>query len=233
MLALLTTFALGVSAQHHLEHPEYYLGVRAGAMASTVMFSPEVAHMTPITSACTLSPTGGLAFRYVGQKSCGLQVEVNYQQRGWAEKDEDAQYIRRLHYVEVPMLMHLHFGKGIGRFLFSLGPQIGYCVLDDGGNGVVVNYRGDEYGPVRAFDWGIAAGVGGQVRTRRAGNYEIEARFAFGLGSLFSKEDTDFKTLSNPMELSVTVGWYMPLSSSKRSKEQGTRSKEYNDNIKK
>lgn len=213
MLVVLMTFALRVSAQQHLEHPEYYLGVRAGVMASTVMFSPEVAHMTPITSACTLSPTGGLVFRYVGQKSCGLQVEVNYQQRGWAEKNEDEQYIRRLHYVEVPMLMHLHFGRGIGRFLFSLGPQIGYCVLDDGGNGVEVNYRGDEYGPVRAFDWGIAAGIGGQVRTLRAGNYEIEARFAFGLGSLFSKENTDFKTLSNPMELSVTVGWYMPLRS--------------------
>ena len=121
LLAILLLLpSLFVAAQPRLTTPEIYFGVHGGAMASMVNFSPSVTQraLTPYMGA-----TAGLVFRYARHKYCGLQVELNWMQKGWREQETD--YQRRLDYIELPFLAHINFGKQ-WRGFFNIGPQIGY-----------------------------------------------------------------------------------------------------------
>ncbi len=196
------------SAQPRLRQPEIYFGVQAGAIASTVHFSPKVENMTPLTKTALLGANGGFVFRYSGQKCCAVQVELNYMQRGWREKNEEGYYTRALHYIEVPFLMHIYFGSPQWRGFFNLGPQIGYCVYDNKGQGPEQTVNTYQYNAIeRPFDWGVAGGLGGYYRSRNAGTYQLEVRFNYSLGSLFADSAEDYFSASSSMNLSLNLAW--------------------------
>ena len=191
---------MSIHAQPRLTQPENYLGVHGGVSAGTVLFNPRVANMTPITNACVLGGNGGLVFRYAGHKYCALQMELNYQHRGWATGNESIGHTYyNLHYVELPILMHLNFGNTLCRWFFNFGPQIGYCVLDES---KAIDHP---------FDWGLAAGTGINFHTRRAGVYELEVRFDYSFGGVYGTDVTDSYKIASPMDLSINLGWYMPI----------------------
>ena len=197
----LVLFSLTAQAQPRLREKEYWIGVHGGVSASSVLFSPSRDDMTPIYNACVLGGNGGLAFRYAGHKYCSFQVELNYQHRGWATTGNDsvAATSHSLHYVEVPIFMHLNFGSEVCRWFFNLGPQIGYCVADE------------KHSIDKPFDWGLAAGTGLYVRTKHAGVYELEVRFNYSFGGVYGTGVTDTYTIASPMDLSANLGWYLPL----------------------
>lgn len=127
-------------------------------------------------------------------------MEVNYQHRGWATgNDTIARTRHNLHYVEVPIFMHLNFGSEVCRWIFNLGPQIGYCVKDEA------------HSIDKPFDWGLAAGTGFYVKTKHAGVYELEVRFNYSFGGVYSTNITDKYHMASPMDLSLNLGWYMPI----------------------
>ncbi|MBR6065568.1 MAG: PorT family protein [Paludibacteraceae bacterium] len=201
-------------AQPRLRAREFYLGVHGGVTASSVLFNPAVSNMTPITNACVLGGNGGITFRYAGHKYCAFQMELNYVHRGWAEKNAAGDhYERNLHYVNVPILMYLNFGSRTCRWIFNLGPQLGYCVKDEGNKGVLVNGLGQtEYQPIdHPFYWGLMAGTGVSFPTVRAGIYEIEARFEYAFGGVFGTSLTDHFAMASPMDLSVNFVWMWPI----------------------
>ena len=187
-------------AQPRLKNPEYWIGVHGGVSASSIIFQPAQDYMSPITKACVLGGNGGLAFRYAGHKYCAFQVEINYQHRGWAVGSESGEKTTHsLHYVEVPILMNLNFGNDLCRWIFNLGPQIGYCVKDD--------FQSIE----KPFDWGLAAGTGFYIRTPHAGVYELEIRFDYSFGGVFGTSVTDSYRMASPIDLSLNLGWYFPI----------------------
>jgi hypothetical protein len=210
-LLLCTTAAW---AQPRLRTPEFWLGFHGGVSASTIAFRPGVANMKPITNACVLGGNGGFVFRYAGHKYCHFQMELNYVHRGWAEKNAAGEhYSRNLHYIELPIMMHLNFGSQTCRWFFNLGPQIGYCVKDEGNNGTLVNGSGQtEYQAIdHPFDWGLIAGTGIYFPTRRAGVYQIEARFDYSFGGIFGTGVTDHFSMASPMDLSLNIAWMWPI----------------------
>ena len=182
-------------AQPRLRTPEFYLGVHGGVSAGTVLFSPAESGMFPITKACVLGGNGGFVFRYAGHKYCGFQMELNYEHRGWTQSGTP----HSLHYIELPILMHLHFGSPVCQWFFNLGPQIGYCVKDESST------------ITHPFDWGLTAGTGLLFNTKKAGTYHLEIRYDFSLGGVFGTTVTDKYTMANPMDLSVNLGWVMPV----------------------
>ena len=190
--------AASLAAQPRLKEREFWLGVHGGVSAGTIMFNPSRANMSPITNACTLGGNGGLVFRYAGHKYCAFQTELNYMHRGWAETGS-TRTVYNLHYIELPIFMHLNVGGEQCRWFFNLGPQIGFCVYDE-------NHTIDH-----PFDWGLAAGTGLYIRTRRAGLYQIEARFDFSLGGIYGTSITDAYRMANPMDLSLNLAWLMPV----------------------
>ena len=211
---MLGLMALTVSAQPRLRAPEYWVGVHGGVSASSIIFTPAVSNMTPITNACVLGGNGGLVFRYAGHKYCAFQMELNYVHRGWAETNAAGEhYSRSLHYVELPILMNLNFGSQTCRWFFNIGPQIGYCVKDEGNQGVLVNGAGQiEYQPIdHPFDWGLLAGTGVYVRTRKAGVYQFEVRFDYSFGGIYGTGLIDHFSMASPIDLSVNLAWMWPF----------------------
>ena len=209
-IVVLVLCALGmrVNAQPRLRTPEFWLGVHGGVSASTVLFNPSVAGMSPITNACVLGGNGGLVFRYAGHKYCHFQMELNYLHRGWATKTDEGRTAYNLHYIELPIFMHLNFGSEVCRWFFNFGPQIGYRVWDE-------SNRTDH-----PFDWGLAAGTGLYIRTRKAGLYQLEIRYDFSFGGVVGTSLTDNYSMASPMDLSINLAWMMPIRDRRKAAER-------------
>ena len=214
VFCLLSLFLIPTKAQPRLRTPEYYIGVHGGVSAGTVKFTPTVKYMNQITRSCILGGNGGFVFRYAGHKYCALQMELNYMHRGWGEgNDTIGRYSRSLHYIDLPVMMHLNFGGKICRWFLNLGPQIGYCIQDDGNHGTLVNGEGQaQYDPVtHKFNWGIAAGTGLYFVTPKAGVYQLEVRFDYSFGGIYGTNLTDHFSIASPMDLSLNLGWLFPV----------------------
>ena len=202
---------MALVAQPRLRTPEIYVGAQAGVLASMVNFSPTVEGIDPLTA--PLTPNGGLVFRYAGHKVCAIQVELNYMQRGWHEgiaaTDSTAgvDYRRQLHYIEVPLLMHLYVGKEHWRGFINLGPQVGYCFMDRQ-SGTQSTTDTHQYESIQQrFDWGIAGGVGFYYRHERVGIFQLEARFNYSMGGVFNTHLGDYFSSANPMDLSLNFAY--------------------------
>lgn len=209
-----------VWGQRRLFKPEISLGVQGGYMASMVSFSPAV-RQQPMQ--CFLGPTAGLVFRYAEHKVCGIQVEINYMQRGWQELEKDAEtgmlslgYRRQMDYIEVPLLCHLAFGRRFRGFI-NLGPQVGYMIHEQqNGLSPLPNAWADgldsktahQYAKTeKPFDWGLAGGLGVYYRSRKAGTYQLEGRFNYSLGTCFRSTQMDYFSAANHMNLSLTFAY--------------------------
>lgn len=206
---LLLILSIAVSAQPRLRTPEMYVGAHAGAMASTMIFKPNIANIDIMQSPLTIN--GGLVFRYAGHKVCAIQTELNYMQRGWRETITLGQttmnYTRQLDYIEIPLLMHLYFGKERFRGFFNLGPQIGYCIRDVA-TPLPEGVTAPHYLPIdKPFDWGLAGGLGCYYRTRHIGLFQLEARFNFSMGTTYNNRKVDYFSQSNAMNLSLNFAY--------------------------
>lgn len=194
--------SLPLHAQLQDERSNFSIGVNGGVNLSSVSFDPSIPQKSMIT------PSFGVTARYISEKYfkmiCGLQAELNFSQRGWTEKIEDGSgdtYMRKMNYVEIPLLAHLAFGKDKGngaRFILNLGPQIGFLLSE---NEIYSaswhpemrpNGWGNEYGKKAEvkFDYGIVGGAGAEVRTG-IGNFLIEARYYFGLSDFYHSTKKD------------------------------------------
>lgn len=218
VLLLLLCGSTALWAQPRLQDPEMYIGVHGGVLASMMNWTPSVAGTNQIGQTVLISGNGGLVFRYAGHKYCGLQVELNYMQRGWREKiastltQQGGSYVRRLDYLEIPFLMHIYFGKEYFRGFVNLGPQIGYC-LNESWSGVQHETEREQYRALdHPFDWGIAGGLGMYYRHAKAGIFQLEARFNFSLGNAFADGKMDYFDSSHAMNLSLNLAylWQIP-----------------------
>ncbi len=214
IVGFLLIIAIGAQAQKRLLAPEMYIGVHGGVIGSTVLFNPARETMSPFLNGAILGGTGGLVFRYSEQKCCGIQVELNYMQRGWREAGVNVNgigtnYTRKLHYLEIPFLMHIYFGKPSFRGFVNLGPQIGYCIKEEINNLNPEGYPDQpEYGKImHPFDWGVAGGLGFYYRSRKAGIYQLEVRANYSLGTLFDNTVGADLRMSNSLNVGIHLAW--------------------------
>jgi len=205
-IILLLLVYLAAQAQPRLRQPEIYVGIHGGVLFSLVWFSPRLEGTTIIVDRTLLSGNGGLVMRYNGHKYCGFQLELNYMQRGWREY---ADYERRLDYLEMPWLAHIYFGKKKVRGFLNLGPQIGVLLRESSyGSENEDPEQRKQYEPIaNKFDWGVAGGLGLLFRTTKVGTFQLEARFNYSLGNFYASRASDYFKHSNPMNLSINLGY--------------------------
>jgi hypothetical protein len=55
------------------------------------------------------------------------------------------------------------------------------------------------------FDYGITGGLGVEYRTKKAGAFQLEARYHFGLGNVFNATKKDYFSASNNQAISVSI----------------------------
>lgn len=205
VLLLATGYA---AAQPRLEHSEIYLGAYGGVNASTVFFSPKVGGMTDLLKV-PIGYGGGLMFRYGGHKCCALQVELGYIQRGWREYSQSGgfDYTRTLHYIQLPLLAHVHFGNEHFRGFFNLGPEIGYCLLEQE-KGTQQTASVYQYNKIdHPFDWGVAGGLGFYGKARRVGVFQLEIRAQYSFGSLYNNSRAEHFAASNMLTVGATLAY--------------------------
>lgn len=204
VLVIAMIYANSTMAQLGELRNELAIGFNAGMNMSKVDFSPRIKQTNQQGAAF------GITARYMCEKyfkmMCGIQVELNYSQRGWNELIEDGSmntYNRVMNYVEVPLLAHLAFGKDSRtrgmKFFLNLGPQFAYFISDKenmGGeewntsmrpNGVIYQY-GKEV--ENKLDYGIVAGGGLELSTG-IGHFLVEGRYYYGLGDFYHNTKKD------------------------------------------
>lgn len=200
---LFCLISLSAQAQLQDERHNFSVGVNGGVNLSNVSFDPS------IKQSKLIGPNIGVTARYISEKYfkmiCGIQMEINYSQRGWKESIEDGSgdtYQRAMNYIEIPLMAHLAFGKDKGhgvRFIINLGPQVGFLLSEnekksdpwhpsERPNGV-----NEQYGKMaeNKFDYGIIGGGGLEARTG-IGNFILEARYYFGLSDFYNSTKKDF-----------------------------------------
>ena len=88
----------------------------------------------------------------------------------------------------------------------NLGPEIRYMVADDAtapfSNGAGIQQT---KAIENRFDYGITGGLGVEYRTKKAGAFQIEARYHFGLGNVFNSSKKDEFSTSNNQAISVSL----------------------------
>lgn len=215
MVVMACAFTPSLSSQTHYK-ANLSAGVKGGIEMSRMFFNPSVDQKFPIGF------TFGGIFRYVEENHFGLQVEVNFAQRGWSNnfKDTGYSYRRTLNYIDIPVLAHIYFGRR-GRFFVNLGPQVSFLVSESAKSNFDVNNIGsltDFPGNERTnfqyvtlvenkVDFGICAGIGGEFNITPQNIISIEARFYYGLGNIFKADrQTGFRA-SNQMGIAATVGY--------------------------
>lgn len=196
------------------------IGVKGGVDASHVFFNPGVKQKLPIGA------TAGIQFRYIEESHFGLIAELNFSQKGWKEDYEEAplSYRRTINYLEIPVMAHVYFGRR-GRFFFNVGPQVGFKISDS----VSSNFDYANAGSVPDYpyknrthdqltlpidhkvDFGISAGIGGEFSITRRHAVNLEARFNYGIGNIFSAGRQDPFRASNSMCVSVTAGYWFRI----------------------
>ena len=173
--------------------PEWAFGVNAGVTLSKVSFYPNV----PQSS--YLQNVGGITGRYISEKYWGLQLELNYSQRGWKEDHTDdptIQYTRQINYLEFPMCSYLYFDMSKRfRLFFNAGPQLGFLLSENAtasglpeGTGRLPYY---DMKTEKRLDWGICGGGGLELRTG-IGSFLLEGRYYFGLSNFFNDSKADY-----------------------------------------
>ena len=174
--------------------PEWSYGLNGGMTFSKIGFNTNFS----IPQETIKQFSGGLVVRYISEKHFGIQLELNYSQRGWKEVTDTIyinKYSRSLAYIELPFLTHIYFNldKNV-RLIFTLGPQIGYHI----GEKEIEREINDEYRntsyfdlPVQqSFDYGLKGSGGLEFRTK-AGSIILEGRYYFGLSNIFNSTKAD------------------------------------------
>lgn len=197
----------------------FSIGGNLAVNMNTVSFTPTIKQNSYMGMA------GGFTVRYISEKYfamiCGAQLEINFSQRGWEEKFEEGStnsYKRSMNYVEIPFLAHIAFGSEPTGFQFFIhaGPQIGILLSekesfsDPFDPTHTVNYQ---YGKKvnNKFEYGIAAGLGIEWKTKKAGNFLLEGRYYFGLSDFYSNSKKDYFDRSAHGTISIRLSYLFDL----------------------
>lgn len=217
LLFIIGAIVININAQTHYQG-QFSIGAHGGVDLSRVLFTPSVRQ--------TFQPgfNAGVNVRYTEENHFALVIEANYMQVGWKEDFEKTRfsYSRNIDYIQIPFLAQIYFGKR-GKFFINLGPSVSFKV----GSSIKSNFDYNNVGQIQDFpihtsqqysypvkakvDYGILGGMGGEFSINPKNSIYLEARYYFGLANVLPAGRTDHFRGSNPMCLSVSVGYWFRL----------------------
>lgn len=217
-LFVIMYFCTPTFAQKHYES-RICIGGRAGVSLSRIFFNPGVPQ--------TMLPGAevGITFRYCEEKNFGIIAELNFRQIGWKETFKDAprfKYSHTLNYIQLPVFTHLCFGNEKAKFFFNAGPSISIMLGDyinsnfDYSNIETIqefplknrNYNQYKLKNKNIVDYGISAGIGGELQLFKKQSLTLETRFYYGLGNAFHSGRTELFNSTNGMSVAISAGYW-------------------------
>jgi Outer membrane protein beta-barrel domain len=203
LIFLILVSGFEIYAQDRLINPEVYLGANFGLTESRIMFNPSVGQ------GMLMGYNGGLVFRYIAEKNAGVQLELNYSQRGWTESS--GLYAKQLNYLELPFMTHIYMGKK-NRFFINIGPKISYLLsekelltLTSGSTAVeqISNLQ-------NRFDYGLCGGIG-LLFSLGKNVIQLDSRVNYSLNDIYSNKKSDYFSNSNNFNISVNLAWMLKV----------------------
>lgn len=212
LLPLLFSFVTTSKAQEAFV-PETTIGVKGGANLSQYSFNPSVSQRV------TYGYTGGLVFRHIPLPKLGVQIELNFVQRGWEERVASEQYFtRKLNHIELPFMTHVALGARNTNYILNFGPTASYLL--SGKKGVEAPdeetfgyyYKDIDY----PFMLGLSLGVG-LVQKTPVGVFQLEGRAFQSLSNVF-RHDPDLLSSKN-LSIGLTMSYQIMLQGKNRNRE--------------
>lgn len=198
-----------------------YIGAKGGITESQVRFYPN------IPQEFLMGNTGGLFFRMISEPHIGIQVEVNYIQKGWQEKplisDPTKSYFHQLDYIDIPVMTHVNFGKKAFRIILNLGPSISFLMSDEQGlkpSGTIPSdsEEAQEYWgkPIDTkMDFLFVVGIGMEYHLKGGSAFSLESRVYYSLPNLFDPDNYSYKSSQNN-GVQVTMAYLFQLNRKKK-----------------
>lgn len=173
----------------------------------------------------------GLVIIFNNINNAGLQLEVNFAQKGWLEKIDTLEgsfFKREINYIEIPAYSHFEIGRRMIRPVVIAGPYIGFKIkdkytqnkFDEQVNREEFNHYMQES---RNIDLGIKIGIGLRVNIGKHfgvfGEVHYDLETAGGL-DIF-KDKPDKISASRLTELSGVFGilWHIIPQKQKEKKD--------------
>lgn len=206
IICIIIVSAPFINAQSNDFVPYSIFGIKQGINYSFVNFSPN------IDVGMTLGYKGGLVYKYQNERMVGLQIELNYTQKGWTE-DLDTinnSYSRKLNYIELPFITHIVLGKNALKYYANLGTAVGYLISEK--ESLTINdelYRREYY--EKEIEKKIEfAGLGelGILLNTKIGDFQAGIRYQLSLTDLFeynsNSESSYSQSQNNVFSFSIT-----------------------------
>lgn len=178
----------------------YAFGLKGGADYFRVHFAPSV------RQSLTRGYSAGLAFKYLSLPRAGLQVELNYIQRGWTAAADSGS--RQWQYLELPLLTHVVLGRRRSAFLLNFGPWVSYLLSARDSLTWVTetpNPQSDFGNVPRPWLYGLSLGLGYSLGMPR-GRLQLEGRLSY---SLVNALKGDSFAASRYQVLGLSLGYFI------------------------
>ncbi len=196
------TILSGIKAQSDYKS-ETWIGANGGTTFSMVYFKPMVGQ------SYLMGFHGGLVFKHIAEKSLGVQAEFNYSQRGWSESS--GLYSRRLDYIEIPFLTHIHFGNKV-QFYLNIGPKVGFFIGDvvlHNSNGIPDKEQ-QKLTVSQKLDYGFCGGPGLLFKFGEQ-SIQIDIRANYSISNFYPADNLSYFDNSNHMNASVSLAWMFKI----------------------
>ena len=187
--------------------PETTIGIKLGANFSKIIFD------TLISQSLLQGFNGGVVFEFISEPHLGIQLELNYSQKGWSENlDSSNIYRRKLNYLEFPFMTRIEIGNGNTKFTINLGAYFSYLIYETQtmkiiNKNEIRNYYNNKID--NNFEYGLCFGLG-LMRKTSIGNFELEFRFNQGLSNIFDSNRYSISTSQNQV-ISVSLFYLIKL----------------------
>ncbi len=221
---------------------DFSVGVNGGYVMSSVKFTPKVpqGQHGGMTGGVSFRYVCEKYFKTI----CSVYAEVNYAQTGWKEDiltkenepvliagtQEALAYSRTINYVQVPVFAHLAWGReerGLN-FFVNAGPQFGVYLSESTKTNFNLSTEIDESTPrvssvvaqdtmavKHKFDYGIALGIGAEYSIPKVGHILAEARYYYGLGSIYGTTKRDYFGTSNFGQIVLKLSYLFDITRTK------------------
>ncbi|WP_416864433.1 MAG: porin family protein [Imperialibacter sp.] len=100
-----------------------YFGLRGGAHFSEVLFSDTFRPVIMQTSFVYGKQYGAVGKLFLAEHA-GIQMEVNYIEKGYKQLLDSGFYTTKMNYLEIPLLMNAYLGKQKTQFFVNMGPYL-------------------------------------------------------------------------------------------------------------
>lgn len=210
---ILAGIAGAVVAQKPNIPAKKYLGINFGYGMSGVMFQPDLKQ-----TSYAGSYSGGLSFKYVGEKYMAFQAELNYTHRGYKKPEiGDSIYTRTYNSIMLPMMAQGNVTYKRVSVLLNLGCYASYMLNSkDQIKTKGITYKNDYEFILkrdRRYEFGVLGGVGLGLKLNPI-MLQVESRYYYGLTNLYNPDYTNNRPYgSRQFQLQFSAALFYDLGS--------------------